>query len=531
MPGGAKIPVESGWNISLMQSLLEGYEDVEVITWLRYGWPVSRPPNWEDPTHTYLNHASAVEFPQVIENYIKKEFARGAICGLFQDIPFERRVRVSPLSTHEKKDSADRRIIMDLSWPPGASVNSGIKKDQFMGFSAKLSFPTIDVIACRVSDLMGQGEVLLFKVDLSGYFRQLPIDPGDYSLLMFSWNRELFFDVVSPYFAQRTSNAIKHIHEQADYFLFNYIDDLIGCELRRKVFDSQQQWLKLLHGLGVREAENKQVDPMPTLNCIGTLVDAEQGMMFVLPECRIALMQELQEWLTRCECSVKDIQQLVGKLQFICAVVRPGRLFISRMLEELRNTRVGERRQISTEFKKDVRWWLKFLPQFDGVGILWMLQVKQPDCVAASDACLKTMGAVSDREYIKCEFPEEWQFSNIAHLELLAIVVMFKVWLHKFIGKSVLVKCDNEAVSQVLNSGRARDKVLIMLMREAVYTAAKEFKFRAIYWPGKCNVLPDLLSRWHEGPRVHSKFYRITKNQEFKEIVVEPGVFHMQHIW
>ena len=112
--------------------------------------------------------------------------------------------------------------------------------------------------------------------------------------------------------------------------------------------------------------------------------------------------------------------------------------------------------------------------------------MKQPDCVVASDACLKTMGAVSDREYIKCEFPEEWQFSNIAHLELLAIVVMFKVWLHKFIGKSVLVKCD---------------------------------------------VLPDLLSRWHEGPRVRSKFYRITKNQEFKEIVVEPGVFHMQHIW
>lgn len=33
---------------------------------------------------------------------------------------------VSPLNTVPKKDTTDRRVILDLSWPPGTSVNDGI---------------------------------------------------------------------------------------------------------------------------------------------------------------------------------------------------------------------------------------------------------------------------------------------------------------------------------------------------------------------------------------------------------------------
>ena len=85
--------------------------------------------------------------PKAIDKYIEKEIKRGGICGPFERIPFSTRVGVSPLSTRDKKDSCDKRIIMDLSWPIGDSVNSGIANDQFMGFSAKLTFPTIDAIA------------------------------------------------------------------------------------------------------------------------------------------------------------------------------------------------------------------------------------------------------------------------------------------------------------------------------------------------------------------------------------------------
>ena len=70
---GARIPVKSGWDLELLEQLLSDYADKEVVNWLRYGWPISRPPNWPDPIPTFNNHASAVRFPAEIEKYIGKE--------------------------------------------------------------------------------------------------------------------------------------------------------------------------------------------------------------------------------------------------------------------------------------------------------------------------------------------------------------------------------------------------------------------------------------------------------------------------
>ena len=93
----------------------------------------------------------------------------------------------------------------------------------------------------------------MFKVDLSGYFRQLPLDPGDYSLLCFVWKGNVYFDLVSPmglrsvpYFAQRTSNALRYIHNNISYFLFNYIDDFIGVELKNNIYKSFETFRRTL---------------------------------------------------------------------------------------------------------------------------------------------------------------------------------------------------------------------------------------------------------------------------------------------
>ena len=135
------------------------------------------------------------------------------------------------------------------------------------------------------------------------------------------------------------------------------------------------------------------------------------------------------------------------------------------MLELLRNNYNKKNIWLTDEFRKDTKWWQNYLTTFDGVGIMWMNHVKQPDEVAASDACLIGMGAVSGKEYLKLEFPKEWKHKNIASLELLAVIVMVKQWIGKFIGKSVLFNMDNQAIVQVLNSGRVRDPELLMLMR------------------------------------------------------------------
>ena len=122
-------------------------------------------PNWVDPMPTFVNHDSALNFPDDMDRYIWKQLDMAAIQGPFSEIPFTSRVGVSPLSTCPKRDSVDRRVIMDLSWPPGQSVNDGIAKNQFMGFEEKLSFPTVDLIAQRVValSLHGRENIYLLK--------------------------------------------------------------------------------------------------------------------------------------------------------------------------------------------------------------------------------------------------------------------------------------------------------------------------------------------------------------------------------
>ena len=449
---------------------------------------------------------------------------------------FEGRVGTSPLSTRDKRESTEKRIIMDLSWPIGDSVNSGIQKDQFMGFHAKLSFPTIDVIARRVASL--KGDIWLFKVDLSGYFRQLPLDPGDYSLLCFIWNGRLYFDLVSPmglrsapYFAQRTSNAIRYIHNKMGFFLFNYIDDFIGAEVRSRIWASFNTFTKTLRDLEVKESIEKRIKPTQCLNCVGILVNSKEKTMAILPERKQEFMQELLQWRKKEVCTLKELQSLIGKLQFVCAVVRPGCIFLGRMLEFLRSIKTTGKIGIRDKFKKDVNWWIEFLPTFDGECILWMQQVKTPDKVAASDASLIGMGAVCGKQYIKLTFPEELQGQNIAYLELLAIIIMVKTWIHEFKGKSVVFNCDNEAVVSVLNTGRARDARLQDYLRELTFVAAGNFEFGAVHLMGKINTLPDLLSRWMEGDRIRKKIFSLTQGKGFIETQIAQSACFMTHNW
>ena len=107
-------------NIQLLSDLLQEYHDREILQFLQYGWPVERSGDisleWGD-----RNHKGATGFPDHIDTYIEKEIQCWAMIGPFEVVPFEGPVGISPLSTRPKKDSEARRVILDCSWPIGAS--------------------------------------------------------------------------------------------------------------------------------------------------------------------------------------------------------------------------------------------------------------------------------------------------------------------------------------------------------------------------------------------------------------------------
>ena len=48
---GARIPVKTNWNLQLLEGLLQGYHNKEVIEFLWFGWPANRLPGPPHPLY------------------------------------------------------------------------------------------------------------------------------------------------------------------------------------------------------------------------------------------------------------------------------------------------------------------------------------------------------------------------------------------------------------------------------------------------------------------------------------------------
>ena len=91
----------------------------------------------------------------------------------------------------QKRDSSKLRVVHDLSFPEGISVNSGIPKDSYLNHEYKLVLPGVDQLIHFIQ--LGGRHCHIYKKDLARAFRQIPLDPKDIPLLGFVVNNQLYF--------------------------------------------------------------------------------------------------------------------------------------------------------------------------------------------------------------------------------------------------------------------------------------------------------------------------------------------------
>ena len=530
---GCRFPIHTNWNLPLMQSLLSDYDDQEVVEWLQFGFPISRDPEAPQPIPNDCNHKGATAYPDVIDNYIVSEMKNKATLGPFILPPFLHNIGISPLSTREKKDSKDRRIIMDLSFYEMGSVNWYIDKNKYLGHDIKLTYPTIDQLARRVYEL---GEhCLLYKRDLSRYFRQIPACPGSYSFLGWRWKQMLFFDrmmpmglVSSSYVAQRITNAITYIHRNAGFFALNYLDDFGSAEHENMAWRSYMALERLLENLGVDESKKKAQPPSTRMEFLGTTLDSTTMTMEVSPNRLLELTELIDMWLMKENFNRKQLEKLIGKLQFVTNCVRSGRIFISRLINTLSGLREKTLYPITEEIQKDLQWWKHFLPKYNGISIIW-LEKPTWNQLLATDASLTGLRGICDNEYFRTSVPEDinWKFTNIAQLEILAVVIAVKVWEEKLHGKFLCIKSDNQSVVSCLNFGRAKDRIMQECLRTiAMIGAVKQFTVRTVYIKSKNNKIPDLLSRHYQDRRARQEFRSLRQRLSLKRKMVTQHMFN-----
>ena len=102
----------------------------------------------------------------------------------------------------------------------------------------------------------------------------------------------------------------------------------------------------------------KACPPSTRVTCLGVLFDTINFTAYVTPHRLLELQTELLlKWLTKKSVPKTELQSLIGKLAFVSKCVRPGRLFLTHILDTLHSLRRNHHRvTLSAEFQKDIRW-------------------------------------------------------------------------------------------------------------------------------------------------------------------------------
>ena len=100
-------------------------------------------------------------------------------------------LQISPLGLVPKQKPGEYRVIHDLSYPEGLSINDGIVKED-----SAVSYQTIDDAVTLIKQF-GKG-ALLSKTDIEHGYKNIPIHPADHELLGFAIGSEIYYDKTLP---------------------------------------------------------------------------------------------------------------------------------------------------------------------------------------------------------------------------------------------------------------------------------------------------------------------------------------------
>ena len=492
---GVRVPLSSGFNLQYLKEMLTDYHDKILIDYLTFGFLLGLTSGVSVKSNAKDNHASALNYPEAVEEYIKTEKSHRTLLGPFQVIPHSK-FTWAPLMTRPK--GRGHRVNIDLSIGDH-SVNKATARQAFDSQPFTLKLPTLEALIPQLERL-GQ-DARLFKVDISRAFRNVRMDPGDAIRLGIKWNNEYFIDQNLPFGAvhgtaifERITDLIHYIMAGRGVTVWNYIDDMYACCYKDVSERAFQGLLDTIRLLGLPINQSKVFPPTKKLSIMGILVDINEGTFSIENE----KLTEISNVCTRafvCDVITKhDLQSLLGKLLYISRCVRGSRIFMNRLLNTLREHHDKQRICPDVGFYLDLSWFLRFLKTFSGTVRFRRESVANE---AQVDATLTGIGGAWGNRVYAERIPNHLiNKYSITQYEMYNVVIALKIWAHAWKHKIILAHCDNESTVRVCNRGATRDSFFNRCLHE-IWLVATENKItlKLKHIPGKDNSVADALSR------------------------------------
>lgn len=193
----------------------------------------------------------------------------------------------------------------------------------------------------------------------------------------------------------------------------------------------------------------------------------------------------------------RELLSLIGKLNFACRIIPAGHIFLRRLIDLSTTARRPHHHiSLNTEACRNVAWWLKYLPLWNGCAIIpdpfWS---RSPDLELFTDASGGLgFGIYFQGQWLNGSWPSNLSDRSIQWKELypIALACLMRGPLWK--GKKLLFHCENQSVVDIWAKGSSRDPLLMHLVRSIFFCAASHtFSVLVSHIRGTDNSIADAL--------------------------------------
>jgi hypothetical protein len=514
-------------NVPMFAHLLSSHPDRQLVSELLHDLTEGVRIGYNGPRDKFRPSPNLPILPEhesFVDSEIQKEVDSKRRIGPFDKPPFDNFI-ISPIGVVTKRLSSKLRMIHHLSWPRHQSADSDSINEHISPEDSETQLQSFDdavhILAGLNPKLSKSDSIRLIKLDVKGAYRLVFIHPDDWHCIGMQWKGKYYFD---PFLVFGLSSACRHWervatavhwiaqHEFGIELMVHYIDDYLVICVSNDVAEIQLKKLCLLFkSLGIPLAHEKTEGPTSELTFLGIQINALTMTISIDPPRLVYIQSTLSDWMKKSQASIKEFQSLIGVLNFCCKVIRPGRIFLRRLINwcmflshKFKYTSETKPHPISGSVKKDISWWLTYVNEFNGkMSVYPTVWCNYRDMNIATDACVAGYGGVFNNQYFygKWSVEESKQAQRIDRdsmpwKELHTLVRAASTWGNRWTGKNIVFQLDCQPMVFAVDKGGSRDPEIMSLIRTLSYLAAKHhFNYKVEHIPGRKNVGPDLLSR------------------------------------
>ena len=264
---------------------------------------------------------------------------------------------------------------------------------------------------------------------------------------------------------------------QSQHYLDNFLpifSPSTSLDLANQAID----WIQALgNQLGLFFQDEKTLRPSTQVEFLGLELDTI-AMEARLPGDKLLyLCNLLLEWLDRRSCSLLDLQQLVGYLQFCSQVIPHSRAFLRRLINFSSSFSSHYATcHIPAYAQAEIRWWHTYAFMWNGIHLI------TPHCASVhvfTDASgKKGLSGIFGAEWFSSRIPQCFRERDIQFKELYTVLQAILQWGHQWKHKHVIFHIDNQVDVRALENDTNRSPCVMTVLQIVVMLAVQlEFSY------------------------------------------------------